>query len=117
MNKFFCIEEGRIPGENQVCCDGMPRDRGNGACGCPSGFRWNAFAQECQPTFSRCGYVEERNVCSNLRDILNNLAECLFGGPESKEANRGDLPYEQACCPLMEYDDEEYYSPQDIVVY
>src|SRR3989344_7233993 len=105
----------------------MPRDRGYGVCGCPDNFDWirprtdpdtgEIIPGFCNARFQRCGYVEERNVCTNLRDILNNLAECLFGGPESKEANRGNLPYEQACCPYIDYDNQEYYQFEDVVVY
>ena len=94
----------------------MPTDGEYGRCGCPNGFGWD-IDLGCIPQFQRCGYVEERNVCTNLRDILNNLAECLFGGPESKEANRGNLPYEQACCPYIDYDNQEYYKFENVVVY
>src|SRR3989338_3802429 len=109
-----CINEGLVPDEDEVCCQGMPRDNGYGGCGCPDRFGWTVIpgvGGSCQPRdFVRCGYVEERNVCTSLSYILTHPLQCLF-------PSREEPPYEQACCPLMEYDDEEYYSPQDIVVY
>ena len=117
-----CINEGLVPDEDEVCCQGMPRDNGYGGCGCPDRFGWNTFAQECQPRdFRRCGYIQQedewRNVCTSLGYILTHPIECLFGGPESDEQFRGSLPYEQVCCPLTEYEGEVYYSQQDVVVY
>ena len=111
-----CINEGLVPDEDEVCCDGMPRDNGYGGCGCPNDMRWDVDLG-CIPQFQRCGYIEERNVCTTFLEILRNPFECLFGGPESKEANRGNLPYEQVCCPYIDYDNQEYYKFENVVVY
>ena len=119
-----CTEERQVPDEGEVCCDGMPldyREENSGRCGCPSGFDWNSVAQECQPRFFRCGYdpneedPNERNKCITLGYILTHPIECLFGGPESEP--EGPLPYEQVCCPYMEYEEEVYYRPENVVVY
>ena len=56
-----------------------------------------------------------RNKCTSLGYILTHPIECLFGGPESEP--EGPLPYEQACCPYLEYEGEMYYKPEDVVVY
>ena len=101
----------------------MPRDlvyqNGNRACGCSDRFGWIRTPEgaSCQPVFQRCGYIEERNVCTTFLEILRNPFECLFGGPESKEQNRGNLPYEQVCCPYIDYDEQEYYKFENVVVY
>ena len=121
-----CIQEGFVPDEDEVCCQGMPRDlvyqNGNRACGCPNGFtpvppEPGEEEGKCIPSFQRCGYIEERNVCTTFLEILRNPFECLFGGPESKEQNRGNLPYEQVCCPYIDYDKQEYYKFENVVVY
>src|SRR3989344_4231078 len=66
-----CTEERQVPDEGEVCCDGMPldyREENSGRCGCPSGFDWRITFEGgiCQPRFFRCGYVEERNVCTTF---------------------------------------------------
>ena len=67
-----CAEEGDTPEGFQDCCDGMPLNEG--VCGCPDGFVWRAFRQECEYQPRRCGYIEEReeNVCETFLDILSN---------------------------------------------
>jgi len=118
-----CVAEGYAPDEGEVCCQGMPTDGEYGGCGCPSDMDWiiTPEGSSCQPRFFRCGWdpneedPRERNKCTTLSYILVHPIECLFGGPESEP--EGSLPYEQVCCPYLEYEGETYYRPEDVVVY
>ena len=75
-----CIQEGFVPDEDEVCCQGMPRDNGYGGCGCPDRFGWIRTPEgaSCQPVFQRCGYIEERNVCTTFLEILRNPFEWYY---------------------------------------
>ena len=94
----------------------MPRDlvyqNGNRACGCSDRFGWIRTPEgaSCQPVFQRCGYIEERNVCTSLGYILTHPLQCLF-------PSRNEPPYEQVCCPYIDYNNREYYKFEDVVVY
>ena len=115
-----CIDEGNAPEEDEVCCmsgERRPLDYGNaesGRCGCPDGFEpiTTPSGVICQPSFARCGYINNENVCTSLIYILTHPLQCLFHKP-----NQEELPYEQVCCPYTEYDGEVYYKPEDVVVY
>ena len=114
-NVACCAEEGEIPTNGRICCDGRPADGANGACGCPRGFSWAPVEQECVPSFARCGYVNQENVCTSLSYIISHPIYCLFGGPESQIQE--SLPYEQACCPYVGYGEEDYFKFNDVEVY
>lgn len=96
------------------CCDGLPTDGVDGACGCPTDFVWFGVEQECVYQPLRCGYVDNENKCiyetpSSLIYILTHHLECLL--PEEENP-----PYEQACCLDVSYGDNDYYTFTNIKV-
>jgi len=109
-NIACCAEEGVVPTNGRICCEGKPKDGADGACGCPTNFEWDSDLMSCKPIFTRCGYVHNENVCTSLIYILTHPLECLF--PQREEP-----PYEQACCPYINYNNDEYYQPKDVEVY
>ena len=111
-----CAGEGQIPDEGEECCLGKPLDDytvGSGRCGCPTNLRWDLDSESCIPTFQTCGLSNDVQVCNSLIDILTHPLDCL----RRLSGDRNPPPYEQACCPYIEYEGEEYYKFMDIEVY
>src|SRR3989344_5135288 len=106
-----CREEGESCFQDSDCCDRPCDGNGGTVCGCPDGFEWGPFAQKCVARFSNCGENPPGTQrCNSLLDILINPLLCLF-------SQNDEPPYEEVCCPYIEYQGEQYYQRQDIEVY
>ena len=106
-----CREEGESCFQDSDCCDRPCDGNGGTVCGCPDGFEWNSFTQQCVAQIGNCGENPPGTQrCNSLLDILINPLLCLF-------SQNDEPPYEQVCCPYIEYQGEQYYRRQDIEVY
>ena len=111
-----CAEEGERNETWKPCCDGMPNDWdhvGSGICGCPNKMEWDVTSEQCIPNFQTCGLSNDVQVCNSLIDILTHPLDCL----RRLSGDRNPPPYEQACCPYIDYEGEEYYRFMDVEVY
>jgi len=129
-----CAEEGEIPtGEFGRCCNGMPTEGANGACGCPSGFVWNPVLNQGQGACAPGGQIcwssdanertdigkclaQELTVTFLLNNLFmnnqydSNILDCFAPRPNQENPR-------QACCPYVTYDNKDYGEYQNIEVY
>jgi len=99
-NVACCADEGEIPTGGRICCNNLPTDGANGACGCPDGFYW--VNGVCVYRGQSCS-----NTCT-IQELLTNPEQCLRFTP---------TPYEQACCFDVNYNDQDFYQWANVEVY
>ena len=129
-NVACCADEGEIPTGGRICCNNLPTDGANGACGCPDKFIFDPDLNQgqggCKPEVGAICWssnVNERN------DLSLCLVETLLSQLWWNDAfnvdrlqncfrfHRDNEPVTQACCPYIDYDNKEYGEYQNIEVY
>lgn len=129
-NELCCVDEGEIPGDGEVCCDGLPTDGPNGGCGCPSGF--TPSAGKCIPGGEIC-YSSDPNEREDEEG--NRILACAFewftGSIIERTLWWGDASninlfdcfiteediITKSCCPYITYNNKDYGEYKDIEVY
>jgi len=132
-SEYCCVDQGDVPGEGELCCDGMPTDGAGGSCGCPGGLGFDPD-RGCLPDPQQLCYSsnqnerEEQGLSCAFRwftgsiidrtlwwgDRFNNeILDCF----RSHENNNPENNPIQICCPYIEYEGKEYGEFENIVVY